>query len=274
MSLRRPLHEGQGEPDDQVEEDSKQQEELLKSSLTGPYDSAPPPHNPLQWLVVPWHLAMVVFNSLLLYHSLNLIHDNAKTLDPRGEMPSLGGRLKFLTHVNLWIQLAFFSVQLLTDLIPACYRKPFQNVMDIFFTCIVFPLAATVVIVFWPIFIMDRSLIFPEEYDKVFPVYINHMWHTTVLLWALFEIYLFHHHFPSVRTAATCVFAYCSGYCSWVVYIYIRTNWWCYEFMNLLSPVAMAVFFGSFLLLSVGMHLVGKRIAHARWGITTHIKGL
>ena len=276
MSRRRPLRESRDEVDDQGEQESKQQEELEESKASPACDSAlpSPPHNPLQWLVVPWHLSMVVFYSLLLYHGLNLVNDNLHILDPKGKIPVLGGRFKFLTHINQWVQLAFFSLQLVTDIIPACYRKHFQKVSDVFFTCIAFPLAAMVVIPFWSIYAMDRELIYPEVFDKFIPAYINHFWHTTVLLWVLFEMYLFHHHFPSVATAAACVFAYGSGYTSWVVYIYVQTNWWCYGFMNHLPPAIMAVFFASCLFFSLGMHLVGKRIAHARWGVTTHIKGL
>ncbi len=273
MSRRRPIHEGQEEVDQQDDQNLQQEEEESKPPVCGDdSEVTTSPHNPLEWLVMPWHLVMVVFYSLLIYQGMTLIHDNLHILDPEGKIPSFGGRFKFLTHITHWVQLLFFSVQFLADVIPACYRKRFQKASDVLFTCIAFPLAALVAVTFWSIYAIDRNLIFPEVFDKFVPVYINHLWHTTVLVWVLFEIYLYHHHFPSVATAAACVFVYGSAYICWVVYIYVKTNWWCYGFMNHLPPVFMAIFFSSCLFLSLGLHLLGKRIAHIRWGVTTHME--
>jgi hypothetical protein len=34
---------------------------------------------------------------------------------------------------------------------------------------------------FWAIYSIDRELVFPVSLDKYFPVYVNHILHTTVL---------------------------------------------------------------------------------------------
>ena len=271
---RRPLH-----PNDNDERDGEfEQVETFESVGPPPAcdndDKQQPVKNPLEWLVLPWHLSMVLLYSLLLYHSFNILHGTEHIYDPKGLMPKLGGRFKFLSHINLCIQLLFFSIQLLADLIPVSHRKPFQKFSDVFFTCIAFPLAAIVTIVFWGFWAVDRELIYPEVYDKVVPAYVNHLWHTAILIWVLFEVYLFHHHFPSPGTAAACVFVYGTAYMCWLVYIYIQTNYWCYGFLEHLPPVGMALFFSSCLFFGLGLHFFGKCIAHHRWGVTTHIRGL
>lgn len=276
MSRRRPLSEPQDEGDSLSEQNSKQQEELDPELEAKPSSvcSAPPssPHNPLQWLVLPWHLVMAVFYALLLYYGTSLVNENMHILDPAKKIPRFGGRFKFLTHINQWVQLGFFIIQFVADIIPGCHRKSLQKVSDFIFTCMVFPLAAVVVIPFWSIYAIDRELIYPSVYDIFVPTYMNHLWHTTVLLWVMFEIYVFHHHFTSKKTAAACVLVYGTGYITWVLYIYYKTNWWVYGFMNHLSPPFMGAFFIICMLFCFGAHVVGKFLAHARWGVTTYIE--
>ena len=278
---RRPLHPDQtdGDPDlgqEKLDPNSSQlaKDQTSSEDETKEQSKDPAIRNHLGWLAMPWHMMMVIFYCLLLYQNKHLIANNKHILDPHGRIPKLGGRFKFLTHINLWVQLFFFTVQLIADLIPALHKKRFQQFSDIVFTCIVFPLAANIVIMFWSIYAIDRRLIYPEVFDKFVPVYMNHLWHTAILLWALIEIYVVHHHFPRKRVAAAFIFAYAAAYIGWVVYIYVQTDWWCYGFMKHLHPAALAVFFGVATFVSFGLHLLGKSIAHTRWGVTIHIKEL
>lgn len=233
------------------------------------------PLNPLSWLAMPWHLAMVVFYCLLLQHGASIMADEKfnRVADPGGKIPPFGGRLKFLTHINEWVQLGFFAIQLLADLSPGPFKKRLQRLADIVFTTIAFPLATFITVSFWGLYALDRKLIYPEVFDEIVPQYMNHFWHTTILLWVLCEVYLVHHHFPSTAWAAASVFVYGSAYNVWVVYIYISTEWWCYPFMNHLPLWGMAVFFASGMFLCLGLYLVGKWVAKVRWGVTTYLEG-
>ena len=232
------------------------------------------PFNPLAWLALPWHLAMVVFYCLLLRMGANLMgKEFGEALDPEGKIPSFGGRFKFLTHINEWVQLGFFAIQLLADLSPGPFKKRLQRLADLVFTTMAFPLAIFVTISFWGIYALDRRLIYPEIFDKLVPWYVNHFWHTTILLWVLCEVYLHHHHFPSTAWAAASVFIYGSAYNVWVVYLYITTGWWCYPFMKFLPPYVMALFFAGCMFMCLGLYLLGKSVAKVRWGRTTHLEG-
>lgn len=231
------------------------------------------PENSLSWLAIPWHLAMMVFYSLLLKHGIQLINANLHILDPESKVPRYGGRLKFLTHINEWVQLAFFTIQLLADLSPGPFKKRLQRLSDILFTTIAFPLATFVTISFWGLYALGRELVYPEVWDKAIPSYMNHFWHTTILLWVLCEIYLFHHHFPSTAWAAATIFVYSTVYISWVVYLFVKTEWWCYPFMEHLPLFVMALFFAACMFISLGLYLLGKALSRMRWGMVTLLEG-
>jgi hypothetical protein len=230
--------------------------------------------SPLSWLALPWHLVMVVFYVLLLRAGAGLMtKELGKALDPEGKIPWFGGRFKFLTHINEWIQLGFFTIQLLADLSPGPFKKRLQRLSDLLFTTLAFPLAMFVTFSFWGLYALDRKLVYPEVFDEFVPFYINHFWHTTILVWVLFEVYLHHHHFPSTAWAVASVFVYGSAYNAWVVYIYIMTEWWCYPFMRLLPPYLMALFFASCMFVCLGFYFLGRYIAKLRWGRITLLDG-
>lgn len=280
MSRRRPLHPEEEDPDAHHQSRREEYESELSeiheeeegvSSSDEKLKHEEEPANPLGYVAIPWHLVMVVFYSLLIYHGTNLLHGTRKVYDPKGEIPALGGRFKFLTHLCHWVQLIFFTIQLLADVTPGSARKSLQKFANFIFTTVAFPLAAFVTLIFWSIYAIDRNLVYPEILDTVVPVYINHLWHTTILLWVIFEIYLFHHHFPSTGIAAVSVLVYGAMYISWVVYIFVMTDWWCYPIMKVLPPYAMALFFGFCLFLNLGFFLVGKWLAYVRWGVITYL---
>ena len=265
MSRRRALHDDSEEDEANTEgwKGTTGEEKLCSS-----YEFSTELRNPLAWLAVPWHVVMVVFYSLLLYHGRNLVFSNMGIMDPTGKIPALGGHFKYLTHINQWVQLVFFSLQLLNDITPCRYKKGLQKISSFLFTTLAFPVSALVTLTFWGLYAIDRRLVYPEVFDTFVPGYMNHFWHTTILLWVVCEIHFVFHEFPNIANAACSVFLFGSIYIGWVVYIFATTNWWVYPFMKLLSPVVMVLFFASCLFVTLGFHLVGKAISYFRWGTT------
>ncbi len=269
ITRRRPLREDTNEVSVQEENEGSGEEKPYESDSAKP-DNADPP-NPLSWAAIPWHLGMVVFYSLLIYYSNKLTAESHHILDPNGRIPSLGGRFKYLTHINLHVQLLFFTVQLFADVLPKPFEKSGKKLANIVFATVAFPLATIVASVFWGLYAVDRRLIYPEIFDLFVPTYLNHFWHSTILLWVLCEIFLVYHHYPTIATASMLIFVFGSGYIGWVVYLYVQTEWWVYPFMKVLSLYGMVLFFGSNLLLMLGFYLLGKVLSYARWGVMTHL---
>lgn len=270
MSRRRPLH--QEEVEEEVDIDRREAEPIESSRVPSKSDVVP--HNPLAWLSIPFHLGMAIFYALLIQHGSEVMSNGKPIFDPEGKVPDFGGRYKYLSHINVCLQFFFFAIQLLTDLSPTFFKRTLQKFSDFVFTGIAFPVTALVVTMFWGLYAVDRNLVYPEVLDKVVPAYLNHFWHTTPLMWAVFEMYLFHHRFPSTAVAAVNAFLIGVVYIGWIMYIYMQTKWWVYPVMKVLSvsPVAMTLFFGISMFICLGLFFFGKLLMFIIWGVVTDLE--
>ena len=233
-------------------------------------DSGGEPVNPIAWFAPIFHLAMVVFYTLLLYYGITVMNEGIKIIDPTGRIPAYGGRFKFLTHINQWVQLFYFSVQFVTDILPkSSFKRIATKYVDIIFTTIAFPLAWFIVFTFWGIYAYDRQLVYPEAFDKVVPQWLNHFWHTTVGVFVLFEILLVFHRFPRSGLAASFCFIYNVAYIAWIGWIYGQTKFWVYPIIAVLPPPLLVLFFASCMFFSFGIFFAGKYISSLRWGPST-----
>ena len=225
------------------------------------------PANPIAWLAPIFHMTMVVFYSLLLYYGILVMENGLKIIDPKGKIPAYGRRFKFLTHLNQWVQLFYFSVQFATDILPKSHFKRIATkYTDIIFTTIAFPLSWFVVLTFWGIYAFDRQLVYPDAFDKVVPQWLNHFWHTTVGVFVLFEMMLVFHRFPRTGLAACLCFIYNAAYISWIGLIYVKTNFWVYPVLAVLPPPFLLLFFASLMFFSFSIFFAGKYVSYLRWG--------
>ena len=251
----------------QPDEGSIIEESIAQST---PTESADEPRNPIAWLAPIFHLTVTVFYTLLLYHSLTLLDEKAtKLIDPKGRIPKFGGRFKFLTHINQWVQLFVFAILFVTDVIPrSSFKKAMTKLSDIAFTAIAFPLSWFVVLTFWTIYAYDRQLVYPETYDKVVPSWLNHFWHTTIGAFVFFEVMLVCHRFPRPGIAACLSLAFNATYLGWVGCIYVQTKFWVYPIMAVLPVPALLLFFAACMFFSFSLFFFGRHVSTLRWGPT------
>ena len=269
MSRRRPLHTD--DPSRGGEEKDGGSDLQTNGTPQSKPTEATKPSGVAVEVVIVFHLVMVVYYGWLIYHGTRLMADNKHILDPKGKMPAFGGRFKFLTHITQWVQLSFFSLQLLADLFPhRPSRKQLQRACDFLFTTVAFPLCFLVVVTFWGIYAIDRQLVYPEVFDKFVHPIINHSWHTAIALFVLVEMYLVAHRYPSTGAAAVMVFLYSTAYISWVVLVFVQTGFWVYPFLRLLQPAVMALFFAGSMFFALALHLLGRRISAHFWGSHHH----
>lgn len=226
-----------------------------------------PPTNPNNWLATLYHLGVSVFYLWFSYSILILFADNAHKLDPKANIPKYGGPFKYLTFINQNLQFLFFVVQFLTDILPkSSVKRVLKSVCDFSFTTILFPLALNVTGVFWCVYAIDRSLIYPDHFDLVIPLYINHFWHTAISLWVILDILVCSRQYPSSGVAATMIFVIHTAYNSWVVWIFVKTRYWVYGFLGVLPPALLTLFFGAGMFWYFGLYLLGRAISSVRWG--------
>lgn len=210
-----------------------------------------------------FHLTMVVYNATLLHRIRKIVREDWARFDPRGEIPQYAGQFKFLTHINLWSQLAFFSLELVLDLLPDynTFKQEVQSHSSFAFATLIFPLAWFVTTTFWGVYIYDSKLIY-KEISQV----INHLSHTFIVLWVVVEAMLQDHYFPGLSTAVVPIVTGSLAYVSWVEWIHAATGFWVYPIFNRLpSRVYFIPFYGLSILLCIGLYLVGRTVSDLFW---------
>ena len=229
------------------------------------------PRNALAWLAPVFHLTMTVFYTLLLYYGITLLQGDAlKLIDPKGKIPAYGGRFKFLTHINQWVQLFVFAFLFITDMIPrSSFKKTMTKLSDIAFTAVAFPLSWFIVITFWGIYAYDRRLVYPISFDKVVPSWLNHFWHTTIGVFVFFEVMLVYHRFPKSGMAACLSLVVNAAYLSWIGWVYGQTKFWVYPIMAVLPIPFLVLFIAGCMLFSFCLFFFGRHVSALRWGPTS-----
>ena len=206
-----------------------------------------------------WHTSMVAFYVYFIYLGEKL---SAALLVP-GRKQAICGLFKYIPYINVWLQLLFFSLQLTVDITDS---KSLQRVSSFIFTTMAFPISTSIVIIFWPIYLTDHNLIFPDSHMKAFPWYMNHFWHSAMLLWVLLEVYLVKHHFPSNAAAIMTILLHNTSYDAWILFLYFKTGSWVYPFFARLSHLQILALLASGKLNLMCTYFLGKKLTSVFWG--------
>uniref|UniRef100_A0A3Q3FD93 Androgen dependent TFPI regulating protein n=1 Tax=Labrus bergylta TaxID=56723 RepID=A0A3Q3FD93_9LABR len=155
-----------------------------------------------------------------------------------------GGPWKYLTFLNLLLQMSFFLLATLVDFQRV--QKSFvflTSLKDLLFSVFVFPVGSFVVLLFWTIFAFDRELVYPATIDAFFPPWMNHAMHTFVLPVLLGEVLLQPHVYPPRKLALTALAAVGVAYLFWIVWVYLSVGLWVYPLLGRLSSAGLVFFF-------------------------------
>lgn len=272
-TIRRRTNVGHSDADLNTANGYRDEKEKLNSSdVNRPSmieNQSGPPANSMERLAVLYHFTLSVFYILLFYYAHTLLDGKVHIIDPEGRIPEYGGPFKYLTLIHQCLQLVFFIVQFLTDILPkSSIKKLLLIVCDFTFTTLVFPMAIGITIGFWSIYAVDRNLIYPEKFDLIVPLFLNHFWHTAIAVWVVFDILLCFRRYPTSGVAASVIFVASAAYQAWIVWVFVKTRYWVYPILGVLPPPVLALCFGMSMFTGLGLYLVGKAIAHVRWGQT------
>lgn len=175
-----------------------------------------------------------------------------------------------MTILNLLLQTIFFGVACLDDVLKRITgRKTIKLVTafrDLLFTTLAFPASAFIFLAFWSIFLYNRELIYPKAIEGIFPAWLNHAMHTTILPFSLGEIILRPYHYPSRKTGLTLLAAAGLAYIGRVLWLYFETGTWVYPVFAQLSPFGLAVFFSLSYVLLAAVYLLGEKLNQWKWG--------
>ncbi|XP_049871954.1 androgen-induced gene 1 protein-like [Pectinophora gossypiella] len=181
-----------------------------------------------------------------------------------------GGKFKYLTYLNAMLQTLYFTVALLNDLIgtnePSPPEKPLiRRLKDGLFSCLAFPLSMFVGLTFWGIYSVDRELILPRSLDPYFPVWLNHVMHTNIVLFVLVDLVSSFRMYPSRKQGLSVLSTFMVMYMVWVHIIYFRTGSWVYPILNVLNWPLRVVFYVFCLGLVCGMYSLGDSLNKSIW---------
>lgn len=168
------------------------------------------------------------------------------------------------------IQTAYFTLALLNDIIgnnePSPSEKPLiRKVKDTVFSALAFPLAIFVGVSFWGIYAVDRELILPRSMDAYFPLWLNHVMHTNIVVFILIELLTSFRMYPKRKFGLSILSSFMVCYLVWVHVIYFSTGVWVYPILNVLNWPVRVCFYIFCLTLACGAYSLGETVNKTVW---------
>uniref|UniRef100_A0A3Q3A507 Androgen-dependent TFPI-regulating protein-like n=1 Tax=Kryptolebias marmoratus TaxID=37003 RepID=A0A3Q3A507_KRYMA len=177
-----------------------------------------------------------------------------------------GGPWKYLTFLNLLLQMAFFGLAAVNDLQPEKgTESSLHRWKDLLFSIFAFPVGTFVVLLFWTIFAFDRELVYPATIDAFFPPWINHAMHTFVFPVLLGEVLLQPHTYPETKPALTALGAVGLAYLSWIIWVYLSVGIWVYPLLQYFSAAGLLGFFLFNMSVVTSLYLLGEELDRRTW---------
>ena len=189
---------------------------------------------------------------ILLFHLLacgtfagNILYQHYHIHIPRPK--DWAGRSKYLTYINENLQCWYFLLSFLGDIYLLLKTNKNNDseiikLQDFIFAVIAFPLGMSVCFTFWSIYAVDREMIYPEELDKYIPKLCNHIMHTSVVIYQIFEALFVHHELPSIKTSFFGIVLMTLSYYAWMVYQKRVLSGWPYPFLDDFTVVQHIIF--------------------------------
>lgn len=179
-------------------------------------------------------------------------------------------KLKFLTYWNALLQGLFFTICLMNDIFGNNEQNPkkpplIRKIKDAIFTSLAFPLSMFVSVTFWGIYLVDRELIFPKILDKYFPVWLNHIMHTNIMVFVLLELVMSFRMYPTKKRGMSILTVFMLIYLIWFHIIYFYTGVWVYPILEVLNLPLKIVFYLSLLGFVLLCYLAGELFNNVLW---------
>ncbi|XP_030012135.1 androgen-dependent TFPI-regulating protein [Sphaeramia orbicularis] len=178
-----------------------------------------------------------------------------------------GGPWKYLTFLNLLLQMAFFGLAAVNDLQPGkTCGSSLNRWKDRLFAVFAFPVGMFVVVLFWSIFAYDRELVYPASIDAFFPPWMNHAMHTFVLPVLLGEVLVQPHIYPNIKHALTALGVVGLSYLSWIIWVYMSVGIWVYPLLGHFSSAGLMGFFFFNMSVVTLLYVLGDKLNSHVWG--------
>ncbi|XP_028177816.1 androgen-dependent TFPI-regulating protein-like [Ostrinia furnacalis] len=148
---------------------------------------------------------------------------------------------RYLTCWTFFLQVVYAIAALTCDILllrnsnKKSYKLPkhLHRFKETLFCAIVWPSSVLVCVLFWTVFLYDRSLVFPEYLDKALSPVSNHIMHTAILPIVLWEMLFQPRTSPRSHKKYLAHLAFHFGlYVSVLTYTYIERGSWIYPILS------------------------------------------
>lgn len=168
------------------------------------------------------------------------------------------------------VQTVYFTIAFINDVIgnnePTPSDKPLiRRIKDTMFSCLAFPLASFVGVLFWGIYAVDRELILPRSLDPYFPLWLNHVMHSNIVIFAILELVTSFRMYPTRKVGLSILCSFMVCYLIWIHIIYLKTGSWVYPILTVLNWPVRVIFYILSLGIVCGMYSVGDTLNTAIW---------
>ena len=181
-----------------------------------------------------------------------------------------GGNWKFLTYINLWIQVLYFSIALLniifgSNSVTSAGSSRLQRARDYLFATLAFPIGIFVGLMFWGLYFYNRNTIFSEAMDKYIPPLENHVLHTAVLIFPTLQISSIYHIYPKSKSGIFVTLLFSLSYLIWVCIIAYFGGFWVYPIFRILGPISRMIFILTSCIVIGSMYYLGVALNGLIW---------
>jgi len=207
-----------------------------------------------------FHVGCGVYYIYGTYHDLQIVTDHTQ---------NYGGRFKYLTFLNLLIQLMYFIIAPMADVLTLLKGREdnwLVKLRDLMFASLTFPICVFVASSFWGIYMIDRELIFPQALDKIFPPWLNHLLHTWCAVVIIVEGAFIKHKYPRNHVGLGLLAAFCATYLMWITWIAYVAEFWVYPFLRVMPNSGRIAFFTVAACVVAFFYFLGKWKTMFIWG--------
>uniref|UniRef100_A0A0N4Z644 Androgen-dependent TFPI-regulating protein-like n=1 Tax=Parastrongyloides trichosuri TaxID=131310 RepID=A0A0N4Z644_PARTI len=205
------------------------------------------------------HLALAGWYGYILYF------DSELTKDFMPIKNNYFSKFIWLTHINLCMQFLYHSFATAMSTLPSL-RHSCRKKFDFFATALIFPVAATIVFLFWGLTFIDPGALADPQAQKILAIaFFNHSIHTLPLPAMLIDFILWKHNRPNKSKTLKLLFVFSLLYIIEIFYVNSVSGIWPYPILGELSPplrilfilVCMFVLFLAFLVGDLFNYMIG-----------------
>lgn len=167
------------------------------------------------------------------------------------------------------LQSVFYGICILNDVAGsnAIQKKNplIRKLKDILFSCLAFPMAMFVGTTFWALYAVDRELVFPRSLDPFFPVWLNHVMHTNIMVFIFIEMITSFRVYPAQKKGLSVLIGFMLCYLVWMHVVFYKTDVWVYPIMAVLNTPLRICFFVVLLTVAVALYKFGDAVNKKVW---------